>query len=88
MRREHMHSWMLFALLLSAKKDFERALTVCRTGVQLFPDEIRLLHLRARLEAATGNNEAALKTYAPPECTSAAHLRPQCVGCVQGAAHA
>ena len=83
-----MHSWMLFALLLSAKKDFERALAVCRTGVQLFPDEIRLLHLRARLEAATGNNEAALKTYVRPACTRATHLRRQCVGCVQVATHA
>lgn len=64
LRREHAHSWLLFALLLSTKKDYERAITVCRTGTQLFPDELRLLYLKARIESASGNNEAALRTYA------------------------
>jgi hypothetical protein len=62
LRREHVHSWLLLALLLSAKKEYERAQAACRSGLQLFPDEIRLQLLKSRIEAASGSNEIALKT--------------------------
>ncbi len=55
-------AWALYAMLLSAKKDYAKAGSVCTGALQQFPYELRLLVIRACVERAAGDLDGSLKT--------------------------
>lgn len=62
LRAEHANSLHLFSLLLTANRRPKEALLVTDDGLEEFPDNLNLLHIKSHLELYLHNPETALVT--------------------------
>uniref|UniRef100_T1IQL9 Tetratricopeptide repeat protein 7 N-terminal domain-containing protein n=1 Tax=Strigamia maritima TaxID=126957 RepID=T1IQL9_STRMM len=62
LRGEHISSLHLFALLLSAQKQYDEALQLVESAIEEFPDNLNLIYTKAHLEEYCVGGEVALLT--------------------------